>query len=198
VKRRLEELGTLRGGYPPRGPVSSIGGPGYVQALQGRDVRDGEVQWGGVGWIETGPATGKYAVTDGDVVLPLRGESARALVLQQPPPDAVVVGHWMLISPARDRIGPEYLAWYLNHPATSARLSGLMRGTKLLFFSLADLRGLEIDVPPLEVQRQIVRASALNDRVSELERQIALSRQQLVDAVTFQALTGRLTPSDPI
>jgi hypothetical protein len=44
-----------------------------------------------------------------------------------------------------------------------------MRGTKLQFLSLTDLRAFEIELPP-RVQRRIARVHALKERVSSWSR----------------------------
>lgn len=184
----------MRGGYSLRSSISGTGGPGQFRVLQGGDLRPDGVVWDSLGWAELGSAPEKYLVADGDVLLPLRGDAPRAAVVRNPPDGVVVAGHWALISPDTNVIDPEYLAWYLSHPATAARLSGSMRGTKLKFLSLTDLRDFDVVVPPLAHQRRIVRVHKLNERVSALESQLATARRTYIDAVTMSALGGVVNP----
>lgn len=187
---RVEELGDMRGGYAPKQAVQARGGAGWVKVLQAGDLRGSTVAWEDLAWVEVDPIPAKYAIADGDVLLPLRGEYPQAEVIRDPPAGVVAAGNWALISPDRSVIDSDYLAWYLNHPATSARLAGIMRGTKLKFISLADLRDFDVEVPPLAHQRRIARVHSLNERVSALESQISSARRTYIDTVTMAALTG--------
>jgi hypothetical protein len=185
----LEALGDLRGGYPAKSPVRAREMAGWIPALQASDVRpDGSVAWEELSWAEADPVPEKYVVADGDVLMPLRGSTPRALTLHGVPRTVLVVGHWMMLSPDRETVEPDYLSWYLNQPRTAARLGGMQRGSKLKFLSLTSLRDFEVDLPPLIVQRRIARADSTDRRVAVLEDQLAETRRQLVDGLTMAAL----------
>jgi restriction endonuclease S subunit len=104
------------------------------------------------------------------------------------PDDVVAVGQWALITPNAGLAEPDYLAWILNHPVTSARLGRVMKGGTLPFLPLSEVRAFAIAVPSLETQRRIVRVDALHARVSLLERELADARTLLVNAATMNAL----------
>lgn len=191
----LQQLGNMRGGYPARRPPETRARQGWTPVLQAGDIRsDGSIPWDELCWVEAKPFPEKYVISEGDVLLPLRAQTPRAVVARSVPNAIIAVGHWALITPHRHIVTPSFLAWYLNHPLTTARLFGLMRGTKLKFLSLTALRDFEIELPPLEVQHRIARAHALNARVTELERQLAGARKQLVDTLTMAALRGAVEP----
>jgi type I restriction enzyme M protein len=190
VSVRLEELGDMRGGYAPKQAVQAYGGAGRVKVLQAGDLRAKAIAWEDLAWVEVDAVPTKYVVADGDVLLPLRGESPRAEVIRDPPADVVAAGNWALISPDRQVVDSDYVVWYLNHPATSARLAGIMRGTKLKFLSLTDLRDFDVEVPPLVHQRRIARVHGLNEHVAALESQLSFARRSYIDAITMAALKG--------
>lgn len=187
---RLSELGDMRGGYSSRGSVQARGGPGWVRVLQGGDLQGDGIVWNQLGWVQAGSLPEKYVIADGDVLLPLRGESPQAAVVRNPPAGVIAAGNWALISPDRSVVDSDYLAWYLNHPVTSARLGGIMRGTKLKFLSLTDLRDFDVEVPPLAHQHRIARVHKLNERVSALENHLSSMRRTYIDAATMAALKG--------
>lgn len=184
----LAGLGSVRGGYVAPGR-SDARPAGRFLALQARDIApDGTILWATLSRVTPVFDPARYRVEEGDVLVPLRTPRPTAVVVRDVPADVIAVGHWAIISPEPGSADPDYLAWYLNHPTTAARLGGLLRGTKLKFLSLKELRALEVELPPLEHQRRIARAHALNERVTELERQLARARKELVDTLTMAAL----------
>jgi hypothetical protein len=192
----LVALGAMRGGYVASKATADHPEANYLRALQASDIAaDGSVDWNALRFVAAVSEGGRYGVNDGDVLLPLRSARITAVVPRQVPAGVIAVGHWAIVSPDRELADPDFLAWYLNHPATAVRLAGLMRGTKLQFLSLTDLRGFEIELPPLDVQRRIARVHALNERIAGLEQELAEARKQYIDAVTMEALHGHLEPN---
>lgn len=192
----LDQVGNVRGGYVAATATVDRREASSVRALQAADVAaDGTIPWDALGFVAASPDGGRYGINQGDVLVPLRSVRTTAIVVQQVPPGVIAVGHWAIISPDPARADPEFLAWYLNHPATAPRLAGLMRGTRLRFLSLTDLRRFEVELPPLPTQRRIARTSALHARVVHLEREQAAARKQLLDAATLAALRGSPDPN---
>lgn len=194
---RLGEICSIRGGYIGPDSTTSEPGPNRLRALQARDVAsDGSVAWDTLRYWRPVRDGERYAVSDGDVILHLRGARTTAVAVRGAPRDIIAVGQWALVSPDRSVIEPEFIAWYLNHPQIQTRLSQLTQGTKLQFLSIRAVRDFEIDVPPIAVQRRIARVSALHVRLSELEQRLTHARSQLIDTMTMDALRRAPTPHD--
>jgi hypothetical protein len=195
-KMKLEDLGPLRGGYVASSATLDEPGPGRFGALQAGDITaEGTIDWSTLRYVEPIRDGERYGINEGDVLLPLRSTRIIAVVARNVPPDVIAVGHWAVLSPDPSLAEPEFLAWYLNHPATAPRLGALMRGTKLRFLSLTDLRAFEVELPPVAVQQRIARVHALNERITGLEQELAYARRTLVDSVTMRALHG--APNHP-
>lgn len=188
----LAALGPIRSGYvlPHLGEKKRRALPGAPWlALQARDVApDGTIAWGALSRVEPIFDPSRYQVREGDVLIPLRSARPTAVVARHVPPDVIAVGHWAVISPEPTVADPDYLVWYINHPATAARLNWLMRGTSLRFLSIGALRDFEVELPSLDLQRRIVRVHTLARRVTDLERQLAAVREQLLHSLTYAAL----------
>lgn len=185
----------MRGGYLARRSPTARFQTGGIRALQASDLeRDGSIPWADLGWLEDETFPEKYEVSEGDVLMPLRANPPRAIVAHGVPERVVVVGHWALISPDPRLVDSGYLACYLNHPTTTARLQGLMRGTNLQFLSLVALRDFEVELPPLDLQRRIARVNTLAQRVAQLERQLAAAREQFIQSITHAALQRAVEP----
>ena len=93
-----------------------------------------------------------------------------------------------VIRPRTERILPNYLAWWLNHPVSQDTLiSKVARGQYIPFVSKADLLEFLVPVPPLDVQERIVEVDRLRRQERALRERLENLTQQLVDDVTFAA-----------
>jgi hypothetical protein len=189
---RLDELGDVRGGLVASKTRDDPGAK-YVRALLASDVApDGSIDWDALGHVAAVDDDGRSTITDGDVLLPLRSARVTAVVPRRVPPGVIAIGQWAIVSPEPRLADAEFLGWYLNHPATAVRLASLMRGTKIQFLALTDLRAFEIELPPIETQQRIARLHLLNERITRLEQELAQARKQFVDGATMEALRRRL------
>lgn len=189
---RLADLGELRAGFVASRAYKDLGAS-YQRALQASDVgTDGSIDWGVLGTVTAPDDAGRFEIREGDVLVPLRSARVTAVVPRRVPRGVLAVGQWAIVSPDPGIADAEFLGWYLNHPMTAGRLAGMMRGTKIQFLSLNDLRAFEIDLPPIEAQQRIARVHLLSERTERLEQELARARRQFVDGVTMEALHRRL------
>lgn len=88
--------------------------------------------------------------------------------------DAQIVtgGHATVLKHEQD---PRYLSYYLQTPPFFAQKKKRATGTKVIDVSAKSLAGITIPVPPLEVQREIVRVL---DTFTELEAELEARRRQ--------------------
>jgi restriction endonuclease S subunit len=160
-----------------------------VRILQASDVRrGGSIDWDRLPAKQFAVSMARYMVREGDVLLPLRSVRFSAVVARRVPANVIASGHWALLTPDAQTIDADFLAWYLNHSSTSARLGRLVQGSKIQFLSISTLRDFEIELPPLPTQLQITRVQALHLRVRELEQQLTDCRTQLIEALTMALL----------
>lgn len=185
---QLRRLGEIRSG---QGAVAASAGPdtpGACRALQAGDLApDGSVAWAALRWVLPTGAWDRSRIEEGDVLVPLRSSRVTALVARGVPPHTIGVGHWAIITPGPDLL-PDYLVWYLGHPATTRRMNELVVGSKLSFLPLSAVRQLEVELPPLEVQQRIVAIHTLHRRLTELESQLGHAREQYLNTITRTAL----------
>jgi hypothetical protein len=189
---RLADIALVRGGYIGPSAVSDAAGPSPLRALQSRDVAaDGTVNWGALKHSNPSRDAARYAINDGDVLLALRSAKPHAIVARQVPPGVIAAGQWAVITPRQGVLDPDFTAWFLNHPATAARLNRLVQGGTLPFLSLVAVRDFDIVLPPFEVQRRVSRIAVLHTRLGRLERELADARTRLIDGATISAVESR-------
>jgi hypothetical protein len=190
----LQELGEIRGGHVAAAEPAAPGVRDACRALRIADLGDnGAVDWTGLARVVPMVADDRFTVREGDVLVPLRSSRVSAFVARGVPSQTIAVGQWAIVTTTAD-VQPEYLAWYLTHPATARAIRALVVGSSLPFLPLSALRELEVVVPDLAVQRRIVRIQTLHQREQRLEQQLAQAREHYVNAVTLAALEGAPHP----
>lgn len=187
--RPLEHLALIRNGYVPR-QLSHDPLGGY-RGLQMRDLAgESGPDWSRLISPRVGSDASRYELRDGDVVVNLRG-AMRAWRISAPPPRVIVVGQLTIVTPHDGVLDPDYLCWRLNHADTHSALRSFAKGTSLSFIPMADLRRLEIELPPLPIQRSIGRAAALARSEQQLQQQLSDARRRLVDFQLLRATRAR-------
>lgn len=185
---RLAELSEIHSGYTARGKLEPLG-EGGVPALQLRDVGpNGDLLGADLQRYDLGGLAERYFVRGGEVVFRSRGEQNYAAAIRdQLAEPAVVIVPLIIIRPDPDRILPEYLAWAVNQPDAQRTLAGEAQGTGLRMIPMAALENLEIVVPDLPTQNQIVALDSLAKLEGQLLRQLANRREELVAAILIKA-----------
>ena len=134
----------------------------------------------------------------GDVLFPNRGTRNKAVVFYGLETRAIVGPQFIVIRPDQTQILPEYLAWVLGSAPTQENLNALKKGTHVPVIDRGALATLQIPLPPLPKQRQIVEIASLAHEERQLtERLLQLCAQftneQLVRFAQKSALP--FTPS---
>ena len=187
----LGNVAVVSTGYPFRKKVESEdGGDLVLLQIKDLDVAEGA---DGSGVIRLNNRTGKYRkylLQDGDLLFQSRG-SRHPVAVVKPGLRGIAAAGLHTIRPDPAHVLPEYVAWWLNHPNSQAKLrEDLARGSYIPFVSKSDLADFQIAVPPVNVQHQIAAIErlrceerALNDRRMKL-------REHLIDGATWAAATG--------
>jgi restriction endonuclease S subunit len=123
-------------------------------------------------------------VKPGDVLLMTRGEYNYAVFIDTPLPPTVTQNSFCTLRVFEDdRIYPDYLATILNQPALQARLKSLRSGSSIPNITLGALKEIEIPVPPLHFQAEIVNLAQAIRREKSLADQVHAARLRQLDAL---------------
>jgi len=86
-----------------------------------------------------------------------------------------------VLTPDERLVLPDFLRRALQSRDTTARLRSVANGSTILHVSMADLRRIRIPVPPLPVQREIVRLLDVFETLeADLEAELEARRVQYV------------------
>jgi hypothetical protein len=188
---RLDRVCTIQSGFTARGRLEPAE-HGNVLGLQLRDILPTDkIALEGLTRIQLDSAPDKYLVRSGDVVFRSRGERTTAAVIDDAfSGEALAVLPLMILRPNTNLLTGAYLAWAINQGPTQRFLLEKSQGTNLRMVSRAALEELEIAVPELDVQAQILNIDALAENERELAEQITLKRHELIHRVLVERAQG--------
>ncbi|MFZ2900413.1 MAG: restriction endonuclease subunit S [Saprospiraceae bacterium] len=173
MKSRLSDIVSISTGlYQKESPG---GGACYLQARHfdafGRFRDDGLP----MPHIEAGERISNHLLREGDILLIAKGDSNRACLYDPHIGKAVASSTFFVLRLKTQLALPGYLHWLLNTSPLQSVLAGLARGTHTPSISKKALAALILDIPPLEIQREVLEVLDLweKERVlaSELIRQ---------------------------
>lgn len=130
----------------------------------------------------------RCALRPGDVVLANRGTRAKAGLITEAAP-VVAGGQFFILRIHDQRLLPGFLVWFLNHPHTQRKLFEESAVSVVKAVLAPQVRGLEVPIPPRQVQSQITELLALRAKEKHLVNEIEALKSQLIDLTLFQAAT---------
>lgn len=130
----------------------------------------------------------RYLVTRGDVLFIARGWRNFAVAIQEELENTLAAGTFYITRIKAANLLPEYLAWCINQRSAQAALKTKAQATNIPLVTKAVFETLEIDIPPISVQRAIVELDKLVIKEQILLARLATKRRQLVSAACVNAI----------
>jgi hypothetical protein len=130
----------------------------------------------------------KHLLLHGDVLFAAKGHKNFATVYELHNLPAVASTSFFVIRLQDENVLPGYLAWFMNQPVTQNLLKANAHGTAMASISKAVLLELEIPIPLLETQVNILKVSELRKREKQLLRQLDDFRDQQIQQYIFKAI----------
>lgn len=206
MKIRLGEIVDVQIGYQHREKIGAAS-DGTYKLIQVKDVvKEGDrfseffepsvgIWTGSLYRVTPKGDPDRYRVGPGDVLFLARGSRNFAIPIEPRSVrpggvdwgNVVVGSYFFILRPRPDRLFPEYLAWAINQPPAQKQLDDMAHGSHMKLIPKKRFEELEIDLPPVEVQKKIVRLNALAERERHLTETIQVKRAELVRATTLRA-----------
>ncbi len=186
MKTTLGNIASLRAGYPFRSSIQHDP-DGTLALIQGRDVDANRLRIAPApdGLVQIS-SSGIRNLTDhllksGDVILMARGPRNYAVpVGSEVSGRAIVPGSFHVLRPDEKVVFPPFLAWWLNQDASQQFMRANNSGTSIPMISLDVLRGLPVQLPPLEIQRRVAELNLLIEEEHNLMNQLSTARRDLL------------------
>jgi type I restriction enzyme S subunit len=148
---------------------------------------------------EIADAYRRSTLRSGDVLLSIRGTFGRVCRVPPELDGANITQDTARLSIDR-RLNADFVALYLRSPGTQSRMKRAAKGVAVRGVNIGDVRALQIGVPPVAEQAEIVRRVEECLRlVAVLEKRVAAAAarvDKLTQTVLAQAFRGELVPTE--
>lgn len=135
--------------------------------------------------------TEKHLLNDGDIIFAAKGSKNFAALFESKNGQCVASSTFLVIrlnDEFRSGILSEYLVWYINHPRIQEWLKAKARGSSIVSISKTDLQELEILIPSIEKQKQILVIDSLQRREQELINNIQFLKEKFIQHRLISAI----------
>jgi len=191
MKLKIKQLATVRMGYSFRSRLEASRG-GEVAVIQMKDLlQDNTVGCKKLVKIEMETVKEHHLAQKGDLVFRSRGQITTAAILLEDPGKAVVAAPLLRIRITKsDKILPEYLNWYIGQRDAQIFLASRAKGTVQKMISKQAIEDLEVYLPTLEQQKNIVELAKLSARERTILNTLSEKRDQYISTVLIQFAKG--------
>jgi restriction endonuclease S subunit len=134
----------------------------------------------------------KHLLAEGDVLFAAKGAKNFAALITPKMGPCVASSTFLVLrleQEQRQRILPEFLVWFLNHPNTQRILKSKALGTGVMSISKKELEELIVTLPDLKTQQTIIIIDDLRKREKQLKKSIEQLKEQQIQQLLFN-LTG--------
>lgn len=129
----------------------------------------------------------KHILTKEDVLFLSKGREFFAVKYDSNYSPAVASSAFMVLR-TNDKILPDFLVWFLNHPKTNLLLNQLSSGSALPMLSKSALCGIEIPLLSLGDQQKIITIDKLKKREEALQQKIQALKDDYFNELTYTIL----------
>jgi excinuclease UvrABC nuclease subunit len=191
MKIKIKKLATVQMGYSFRSRMEASE-TGDVRVIQMKDLLDDNtVGCDDLAKIDLDAVKEHHLAQRGDLVFRSRGQVTTAAILLEDPGKAVVAAPLLRIRVTKsDKVLPEYLNWYINQRDAQIFLTSRAKGTVQKMISKQAIEDMEVALPSLENQKNIIELATLSAREQTLLHALADKREQYISTVLMQHAKG--------
>jgi type I restriction enzyme, S subunit len=164
-----------------------------VPVVTPKDLRNNRIDenGGAAAAVELANELARYRLAPGDVVCARTGELGRQ-ALAGKGQEGWLFGTACLRLRVRDRVRPDYLVYYLAHPAVRSWIMRNDTGSAIPSLSTKTLGSMLMVIPPSSVQSAVADVLCALDEKIAIHHQISRTTAALRDAVLPRLLDGSL------
>jgi hypothetical protein len=181
LQSKLSEIASIRAGIPFRSRIENEP-DGRIAVIQARDLTENrQVEIATAARVKALPGSIEPFLRSGDVLLQPRGTRFSTGVLAHQPIPVAAAAPLLILGCDPKQIAPEFLALFLQLPATQAALRNSAVGTYIPQVPRAAVADLLVDIPDLAGQRKLVELAQFQRREAELMACLTDKRARLLE-----------------
>ena len=119
--------------------------------------------------------TQRHLLQPGDILFAAKGTKNFAAVYEEHNGPCVASSTFLVIrlkEDLKDKVKPDFIAWFINHPSTQKWLKANAIGSALPSISKTVLSELEISIPSIAKQKSILKIDALRLKEKQIQNQL--------------------------
>lgn len=187
---RLEEIADIRLGMPFKTAIKDLGDDGKCYLIQTKDIdTEGLLRMDELARVSPPVDPKKHYLQAGDILLRLRGPVfAAGMFTGSKILPSITSNQNAIIKCKENDVLPDYIQWYINSPLGQDYFNSMSEGTNITKVSLKTLSDMEIKLPPLEIQNNVVRIKNNWEKQRDIHRKIINNGNLLYLNICFKLL----------
>ena len=184
----LKTIAYIQGGYQAKSKIQESK-TGTHHLIQGKDFDSSHrLRIEGLTRFSPERKPEIYAVHKGNILFQARGVVHFAYCIENDLKDTLAAASFYILRVTHTKLLPQYLAWWLNQPKAQSYFKSQAGGTGISFVSKSTLSRLQVQIPPLSVQKKVVKIVTLAKHEQFLLDRLSSLRSRLVKAVCIKAI----------
>lgn len=190
LKVTLKDIALIQMGYSFRSRIESMG-TGTVAVIQMKDLTDrNRVDSSSLVSVDMEKPREHHLVKLGDLIFRSRGLISTSAILEEDAGIAIVAAPLLRIRVTDHNVLPEYLNWFISQTPAQIFFTSQAKGTTQRMISKAVLEGLEVYVPPVNLQKAIIDIAALSEEEQLIMKNLADKRRQYISTELIRLAQG--------
>lgn len=192
MKKKLNKIADIRLGHHFREKIPVAANGNYF-VIQMKDVDNvGCIAWGGLTKIAAEKINDEVLAREGEIIFSNRGSRNYAALVDRSVAKVIVVGNFFIIRVKEASVSPAYLAWYLNEKRAQKHFDQHREGSYIPTLRGEWLKELDVLIPNLQTQEEIVALDQLRRREMMLKAAIQEKHDLLIRELILKKIEERL------
>lgn len=134
------------------------------------------------------PSIEKNFLQQGEIVFNAKGKRFFAFLIEEEYEFTIASATFLVLTVTDKEILPKYLVWYLNHPETLKGFDHKMATQVMPSITKQEFGDLEIIIPALETQKQIVALDLLKKKQTTIQKELIILEENYINAITYKEI----------
>lgn len=124
----------------------------------------------------------------GEILFNAKGRRFFAYLFTNEYENTIASASFLVLTLTKNSVVPDFLVWFLNHPETLKVFNSKMSTQVMPSISKQELSELEIIIPSIEIQEQIVALDNLKKRQIKIQKELISLEENYINALTYKKI----------